>query len=44
MTKAELGTGKLGPSKLRHTNNLIGTKDRAVHPEIRLHFSSELRH
>ena len=31
MTNSDLGTEKLGPSGLRYTNNLAGTKDRALH-------------
>jgi hypothetical protein len=31
MTNVELGTGKLGPSSLRYTNNPAGIRDRAEH-------------
>ena len=32
-TNTDPGIGKLGPSPLRYTNNLTGTKDRAGHLE-----------
>jgi transposase len=41
MTNTRLGTGKLGPSSLRYTNNPTGAKDRADHNGAAFHKGRE---